>query len=201
MRLVAVAVAVATASLAPSFAVARPFTAGVRAGVHHDQADDDREGNRALGLFGRVGLSPRLSTQLEVHKIAGDAHAADAVTTRTGTLLLVMDLVDVRRGSRLIPTLSFGMGIDRASTGWQDAEGTHFEGGFGLEYRAAEGVTLGVDLRFGGRSVEEAESYDDTLGDDGFCVIPEGCSYPPTSSDLLREGEYRALAVTLGVAF
>jgi len=196
MRIAAAAAAILVAL--PSLAAANPVTAGVSIGSHHDKVDADGEGNRTLGLFGRVGLSKRVSGQLEVMKVDTDEQTWTPTTIRTATLALRLDLVDPAR-SRLVPTISFGAGIDRASTDYDTTDGHHFEGGFGLEYRAAGGFNIGVDLRFGGRSVEQ----DDDVTLDG------GGTPPPETTDLpliydpggLREGEYRALRVTAGIAF
>jgi hypothetical protein len=198
MRIAAVsAVAVYAIVLAALPARANtPITAGVSAGVLHDEVDQDGEGNRTLGLFGRVGFAKRLSGQLEVMKIDTDDATYTATNIRIATLSLRLDLVDPAR-SRFVPTVSFGAGIDRASTDYDTTEGHHFEGGFGLEYRAEGGFTIGVDLRFGGRSVEDEEIYyaDDVRAEDDDIAphIYDGGG--------LREGEYRALRLTAGIAF
>lgn len=192
MRIAAVvAVAIYATVLAALPASANTqVTAGVSAGVHHDESDADGEGNRTLGLFGRVSFAKRLAGQLEVMKIDTDDATYTATNIRTATLSLRLDLVDPAR-SRFVPTVSFGAGIDRASTDYDTSEGHHFEGGLGLEYRAQGGFTIGVDLRIGGRSVEEDEIYyaNDVVA--------------PHDHDLggLREGEYRALRATAGIAF
>lgn len=191
MRIVA-ALVIATL---PSLAAANtPVTAGVSAGVLHDEADADGEGNRTLGLFGRVGFSKRFSGQLEIMKLDTDDATYTATNIRIATASIRLDLVDPAR-SRLVPTVSFGAGIDRASTEYDTTEGHHFEGGVGLEYRAEGGFTIGVDLRFGGRSIDE-EEYELAHGDEA--PPPRPLIYDGGG---LREGEYRALRVTAGVAF
>lgn len=196
MRIAAVsAVAVYALVLAalPSPATANtPVTAGVSAGVLHDEADADGEGNRTLGLFGRVGFAKRLSGQLEVMKLDTDDATYTATNIRIATISLRLDLVDPAR-SRLVPTVSFGAGIDRASTDYDTTEGHHFEGGLGLEYRAQGGFTVGLDLRFGGRSIEQEEIAVPTVEGDVAPHIYDGGG--------LREGEYRALRATAGIAF
>ena len=196
------------ALLAPALAAASPNTAGVSAGVLHDEVDREQDGNRTLGLFGRIAVSPRVAGQLELVKI--DAERDDGLTTRAATALLVFDLAS--RG-RLVPTLLAGLGIDHASDEYGGSEsGRHVEGGLGLEYRAAGGLTVGIDLRIGTRSVEEPEAYPviDRAGrspgvtrpEDTFCGIPEGCTGDDSVAwGALREGEYRALRVTVGIAF
>ncbi len=185
MRIAAV---VALVVLSPSLALARPITAGVNAGVLHDKSDPDGEGNRTLGLFGRLGLAHRVSGQLEVMKIDTNEATYVPTTIRTATALLVFDLVD---HGRLVPTIMFGAGIDRADTSDDSMEGHHFEGGFGLEYRAEGGLHVGVDLRFGGRSVNNDQiAYPATEG--RIYYVPY---------DSLHEGEYRAMRATVGIEF
>jgi hypothetical protein len=188
----------------PSLAAASPVTAGVSFGTHHDKVDSDGEGNRSLGLFGRVGLSRRLSAQLEVMKIDTDEQTWTPTTIRTGTLSLRFDLVDPIK-SRLVPTVSFGAGIDRGTTDYDTTDGHHYEGGLGLEYRAAGGFNIGIDLRFGGRSVEQEIYYADDVPLPGDGTPPPettgGARPLAYDSGGLREGEYRAIRVTAGVAF
>ena len=186
MRLAAVLAVIAL----PSLAAARPITAGVSAGVLHDKVDQDGEGNRTLGLFGRVGFSKRISGQLEVMKIDTDDQYWEPTTIRVATALLVVDLVDK---GRWIPTLKAGAGIDRASTEWDTEEGHHYEGGLGIEYRAEGGLTLGFEFRIGGRSVDEPEYEIQATEGDIAPHIYDGNG--------LREGEYRAARFTLGIAF
>jgi hypothetical protein len=177
----------------PSLATANPITAGVSAGVMHEKVDSDGEGNRTLGLFGRIGLSKQFSAQLEVMKIDTDDATWTPTNIRVGTLSARLDLVDTAK-HRLVPSISFGAGIDRASTEWDTTSGHHFEGGFGLEYRADGGFTIGADLRFGGRSVDEDEAVPTTGGIEGVKpLIYDGGG--------LREGEYRALRLCAGIAF
>lgn len=204
MRIAASVVALLVPIALPSLAAASPVTAGVSVGTHHDKVDGDGEGNRSLGLFGRVGLTRRLSAQLEVMKIDTDEQTWTPTTIRTGTLALRLDLVDPMK-SRLVPTVSFGAGLDRASTEYDTTGGHHYEGGFGLEYRAEGGFAIGIDLRFGGRSVEQEVAYADDL------PLPEDGTPPPETTGGakplvydpggLREGEYRAIRVTAGIAF
>jgi Outer membrane protein beta-barrel domain len=196
-----IAASIVAAVLAlPSLATANPVTAGVTFGSHHDKVDSDGEGSRSLGLFGRVGLTRRLSAQLEVMKIDTDEQTWTPTTIRVGTLSLRLDLVDPIK-TRLVPTVSFGAGIDRASTDYDTTEGTHYEGGFGLEYRAEGGFNIGIDLRFGGRSVEQEVDYANDV-DGTPPPQTEGQPRPLVyDSGGLREGEYRAIRVTAGIAF
>ena len=184
---IAVVVAVLTM---PALAHANPITAGLSVGSHHDKVDSDGEGNRSLGIYGRVGLSARLAGQLEIQKIETDDQTFTPTTIRTATIGLRFDLVDPAR-SRLVPTLAFGVGLDRATTDFDTQHGTHLEGGLGLEYRAEGGFNVGLDLRLGGRTVDGDEVVIQEDAPAAFVFDPGG----------LREGEYRALRVTAGVTF
>jgi hypothetical protein len=180
---------------APSIAAAGPFTAGVSIGSHQDKVDQDHEGNRTLGLFGRFAVAKQLAVQLEVQKIETDEATWEPTTIRTGTASLRLDLL---QKGRLIPTIAFGAGIDRASTEYDTREGHHYEGGFGLEYRADGGFNIGLDLRFGGRSVDQQEAVVNDVNGGGA---------PPSTRPLaydgggLREGEYRAVRLHASVTF
>ncbi|MBL9018853.1 MAG: hypothetical protein JNL83_31995 [Myxococcales bacterium] len=172
----------------PSLAAAGPFTAGVHLGITQSKEDGAAglEPNDTLGLFGRLQLSPRIAGQLEAQKIKTDAGNVDI---RTGTASLVIDLV---AKGRLIPTLAVGMGIDSATTSYgSETNGHHFEGGFGLEYRADGGLVLGGEFRMGGRSLEQSDKVVPLAeGDLAYYVAPS-----------LREGEYRSVRLFLGVRF
>lgn len=193
MRLVHAAVLAAAPLALPAPAHAGPVTAGVSAGVLHDKADGDGEGNRTLGLFGRVDVAPRVAAQLELMKLDTDDATWTPTTIRVGTASLRLALVDPRK-TRFVPTISFGAGLDRASTEYDTTEGHHFEGGVGLEYRAEGGFAIGLDLRFGGRSVENEAVAVPVAEDTGVRpLLYDGGG--------LREGEYRALRLTAGIAF
>lgn len=172
----------------PSVAAARPITAGVALGISHGQDDADDQANSTLGVFARVGLTSRLAAQLEVQRIRMDDTYGAGGDLKTGTALLVVEL---GRTGRLVPTLAVGVGLDRASDDYYGATtGHHIEGGLGLEYRFDGGLTLGADVRVGGRSVDDkVYAYDDKA------VI---ALYAPSP---LEEGEYRSARVTLGVRF
>lgn len=167
----------------PSLASARPITAGV--GLGRIQSERASEGQDTIQLYGRLGFTPRVSGQLELQKI--DV-ASDSATARTGTALLVVDLGS---GRRLVPTILAGIGIDRASDAYGGhARGTHIEGGFGLEYRADGGFTIGADLRLGGRSIEDDVAIQPLYDDSALYYSP-----------LLEEGEYRSARVFAGIRF
>jgi hypothetical protein len=74
-------------------------------------------------------------------------------------------------------------------------DGHHFEGGLGLEYRAQGGLVIGLDVRLGGRSLENSD-----------VVIASPDQSPPIIDDGrfvygVAEGEYRAARLTAGVRF
>ncbi len=176
-------------ALSPTPAAARPITLGIAAGVSHSEVDADTDGHRTLGLFGRVGFSKRVAGQLELVKFDTDDETNyDNTTIRTGTALLVVDLLD--RGE-LVPVLLAGLGIDRAENDYTTTKGTHIEGGLGVEYRSRGGLTIGLDLRLGGRSIEE--TYETQPVD-----VPTIARVAPAR---LQEGEYRAGRITVGVKF
>jgi len=172
----------------PSLAAASPaVTAGLNLGVTQSK-EDGANGNDAsdtIGLYGRVGFSKRLSGQLEVMKISTEE--GSGVTIRSGTALLIADLTT---NSRLVPTIAVGVGLDSASYAYGDStEATHIEGGFGLEYRAEAGLTIGLDLRMGGRSIDQ---------EDKIIAQPAAFRYAPSH---LTEGEYRSGRISVGVRF
>lgn len=172
----------------PSLAAARPITAGLHLGMTQSKEDSTNgvDASNTVGLFGRLGFTKRLAGQLEVMKLGTED--GSGVTIRSGTILVVADLTT---GSRLVPTISAGVGIDSASASYGSAgKGTHIEGGIGLEYRAEAGLTIGLDLRIGGRSLTEQVAYEAAAGDVAY--------YAPSR---LTEGEYRSGRVTVGVRF
>jgi hypothetical protein len=182
----------------PSLAVASPpITAGVDLGLAQSKADGDQgaDATHTLGLFGRVGFTGRLGAQLELSKI--DTGDYSDSTIRKATALLVVEL-----GSRanFYPILLVGIGLDRESSNYgYSRNASHIEGGFGLEYRIPNGLTIGADIRMGGRSIDEEDYAYPTEGGirkDGQTTTI--ASYTPSS---LQEGEYRAARLTLGVRF
>lgn len=158
------------------------MSAGLSLGLAQSEVDaqSERDPDNTLGLFGRIGFTDRLSAQLELART--EPEYTD-YKIRSITTLLVVDL-----GSRgpLVPILLVGVGVDEAQSPYGDTvSGSRIEGGFGLEYRTAGGLTLGADARMGGRSIEQSE--------DPIIAI-----YAPVG---MQEGEYRTARVTLGVRF
>jgi hypothetical protein len=180
------AACVALVLASPVVADAGKLTAGVSVGSSHDQKDDEIgiSGSQTVGLLGRLALTPRLSGQLELMKF--ERQDGSGTTVRTGTALLVVDLT---AHPRWVPTIMVGLGIDRASHDFGASSGRHIEGGFGLEYRATGGFTLGADFRLGGRSVDEE---DQVILDAPTVFIAPG---------RLQASEYRAGRIWAGIRF
>jgi hypothetical protein len=170
--------------LIPALADARPITFGVGLGLTQAEVDADGEPNDTKQLFGRIGLTERVGAQLELMRIEDPS-----VDIRIGTALIVVEL-GTKKG--FVPLMMAGVGLDRASSDYYEAEGTHIEGGFGLEYRAEGGFTIGGDLRLGGRSVEVKGDY--------ILPLQEGVSalWAPTN---MESSEYRSARLYAGVRF
>lgn len=186
-------------TLLPAVAAARPITAGVNLGV--DQSKDSglagEDPNDQVGLFGRIGLTGRLSAQLEISKIRSEDTGLDV---RSVTGLLVVDLT---ASKTFVPILLVGIGADWATADYAACEvcaysaesqsATHIEGGFGLEYRSPGGFTIGADVRMGGRSVD-----DETTVPLDYGRPPQMALFLPRTVD---EGEYRSARLRLGIRF
>jgi hypothetical protein len=172
-------------TLVASAAAARPITIGAAAGITQAKVDANADPSTALSVFGRLGFNRHASAQLELQRIEDDANNANI---RTGTLLVTLDLSD---GKHLVPMVLAGAGIDSATSLYESTSGTHFEGGFALEYRADGGLVVGGDLRIGGRSLDQAAAK----------------TYPVTGttyfapSQPLSDGEYRSARAYVGVRF
>ena len=177
---IAGAILLATFAL-PALADARPITFGVALGRIESENEFDGEADSTKQLFGRIGLTSRLSAQLELQKI----EQTTGPHVRSGTALLVVELGNA--GGKLVPLLVAGLGIDHASSDDYEANGSHKEGGLGLEYRADGDFTIGADVRLGGRSVDEP---------DYACEV---CTlyYP----QYMAEGEYRSARLYAAIRF
>jgi hypothetical protein len=186
MRLALAALAVVAL---PSLADARPFTAGVGIGRSQTKADADGDASDTLQIFGRLSFTKRLGVQLEFQKL--QMPYGDAVV-RSGTVLLVVDLG--QRG-HFVPIMFGGFGGDKFTEAYgYEQNASHKEGGFGLEYRADGGFTMGLDLRIGGRSLDEGEYKAVPLNEDtGTLAI-----YPTAS---LNAGEYRSGRIYAAIRF
>jgi hypothetical protein len=166
----------------PAVVDARPLTFGAGVGRLQAENDWDGEADSTVQLFGRLGLTSRVGGQVELQKIEGSTQA----TVRTATALIV---VEMGTSGHLVPLMFAGLGVDHASNpyGGQE-EGSHIEGGFGLEYRFDGGLSLTADVRLGGRSVDQSET-----------VILDGGGALSLYAPLLIEGEYRSARIGLAI--
>lgn len=157
---------------------------GASAGTWHNEQDADAgvHASGTLGLWGRFSLSKRIAVQAEIARHKADGNCGefctfDAPVIRTYGAMLAVDLRD--RG-QWMPMLLVGAGLDREDGGF-GMKGSHLEGGVGLEYRAEGGFLIGADVRLGGRSI-----------DNGDMILPAVVGG-------MREGEYRAARITMGI--
>ncbi|MDB4964075.1 MAG: hypothetical protein JWP01_4074 [Myxococcales bacterium] len=181
---------------APAAATAGPVTAGVNLGLAQSKIDGESgaDASHTLGLFGRLGFTPRVAGQLELARIQTDEYSS--VDIRSATALLVVELG--ARG-RLVPILVAGIGLASASNSYGGStEAHHIEGGLGLEYRAEGGLTIGADARLGGRTLHQDQdiAYPATGCID--CRVTGIALYAPSN---LQEGEYRSARITVGIRF
>jgi hypothetical protein len=141
-------------------------------------------------LFGRLGLSSRISGQLELSKIDSGSQG----TFHNGTALLTVDL----GAGQLMPMILAGGGIDRGSDFAGATAAHHIEGGLGLEYRASSGFTIGADARIGGRWIDsEPARILPAVAKAPFCPV-DGCVW---TSGGIQAGEYRAVGLYAGIRF
>lgn len=167
----------------PSLAAARPVSFGVGLGRLQAENDWDGEADDTVQLFGRLGLTSRVGAQLELQKIEGSSTA----TIRTATALVVAEL---GQSGHLVPLLFAGLGVDHANDPYgYSQEGSHIEGGFGLEYRFDGGLSLTADVRLGGRSVD----HDETV------ILDTDAARLALYAPLLIEGEYRSARIGLAI--
>lgn len=181
-------------ALASTAAADTKVTIGASAGLFQNKQDAQAgfDSTQTLGLWARAGMTKRLSAQLEISRHQSE-QGCDTCTFGTATDIRVFSgllIVDLTDGGRWVPTLMVGAGFDR-DDGSLPSSGSHLEGGFGLEYRADSGLTIGADARLGGRSIDD----DDTIQVDAANSVR---FVGPTA---MREGEYRAIRLTLGVRF
>jgi len=170
-------------SLAASNAVAGPITVGAGLGVTQDEASSNQDPFSTLSLFGRIALGRSISTELDITKV----NTAQGYSARVITGLLVLDL-----GSNVhwVPQLFAGLGIDRASVGYGDYSGHHFEGGAGLEYRADGGFAIGARFHLGGRSIDSEPA-----------VYPLACCTDLYAPNTLQASQYRSFDLYAGIRF
>jgi hypothetical protein len=178
--------ALALAAALPSLAEARPFSAGVGIGRTQDKANADGDASDTMNIFGRFSFTKRLSAQLEFQKLQQPYD----MTVRSATLLLVVELG--QRG-HFVPIMFGGFGGDKATDSYgYESSGSHKEGGFGLEYRADGGLTMGFDLRLGGRSINDDLKAQPILEGDAIAIYP---------APGLQAGEYRSARLYAAIRF
>ena len=194
--------ALLTVTLLPSVAFARADHRRRQPRARPEQAR--RRGRRRAEPRDRAVRPARVhrSPVRPARAAAGSPTDDTGVDVRKATALLVVDL---GAHGRLVPTLLAGIGMDRAeSTYGGTSEARHIEGGFGLEYRAAGGLTIGADVRMGGRTLHEPGYETQPVYDGGpgyrdcLDACGTGLTYAPST---LREGEYRTARITVGVRF
>lgn len=158
-------------------------------GVTQAEASADyTDANHTLGLFARGRLTRRLSAQLEVTRLATDD---DSTTIRVYSVTATLDLTS---HPHIVPMLLAGTGLDRQSTSYGTyTHAHHFEGGLALEYRADGGFTAGVDVRIGGRSIDEQTAY-------ALDKAPPNATLFAPASDL-QAGQYRSARLYAGIRF
>lgn len=183
MHLPALAAAIATTLSIAAVADARPMSAGVSLGIAQSEQDvGSYDPSNTMGLFGRIGVTSRVSIQLDLART--EPENANAKVRK----ITALGVFDVRTRGNLIPIVFAGIGVDEAETTYGDtASAAHIEAGVGLEYRAPGGVTVGADLRVGNRSLDQTSSDQPIIA----LYAPNG----------LTEGDYRAARITLGVQF
>jgi len=161
----------------------------VNLGVTQAEASADyTDANHTLGLFARGRLTRRLSAQLEVTRLATDD---DSTTIRVYSVTATLDLTS---HPHIVPMLLAGTGLDRQSTSYGTyTHAHHFEGGLALEYRADGGFTAGVDVRIGGRSIDEQTAY-------ALDKAPPNATLFAPASDL-QAGQYRSARLYAGIRF
>ncbi len=178
-------------------AEAGPLSAGVQLGSTSSRAEADagEDASSAYGVYGRLRISPRLSAQLEVGRIDGGPD----VSIRQVTALVLVDIAHLGAARRLVPTVLLGLGVDHASIPSYgiSADAQRVEAGVGLEYRAEDGLTVGLDLRIGERSVEDQATIQPV-----YDVGPGGGGpLDPIGGTPSSNSEFRAARVTVGIRF
>jgi hypothetical protein len=181
--------AIALLAATPTLAAARPITLAAGLGLTQSKVDAAQDPSSTLAVFGRIALNRRVSAGLELQRINTDDSYVDL---RTVTANIVVDLGS---SPHLVPMLLAGAGLDYASYNYgATTDAHHFEGGFGLEYRADGGLVVGGDLRIGGRSIDSDEQVYPLAGTGGGAVA----LYAPST---LHDGEYRSARAYVGVRF
>lgn len=198
-RRAAAAAAVAVLScLAPLAAEANP-TVGVAFGKTQAAGDAQNgdDPNTTVGLFVRGRVARVVSLQAEIAKVQTDASPYSS-TIRTYNAAAVVDLL---RGSQLVPVVLVGAGLDTLSAyGFgSDTVYKHAELGGGLEYRFRNGFVLGADVRIGTRSTDNPPTYAEPVS--GVPLGGAAAGVRAVASEIISDGQYRSARLTLGVHF
>jgi len=164
---------------------AGPITAGASLGLTQSEQAQNVSPDKTLAIYGRIGIVPRLSAQLELAKIDAGDRGFTTADTHAATALAVVDLT----GGRWVPVVLAGIGIANGTLGPNSGEidTHHVEAGLGLEYRAEGGFVVGIDARLGDRTVDSNSTLTPYL-------------YAP-QQPLLADGQYRSVRLAIGIRF
>jgi hypothetical protein len=174
----------AVLAMSTSVSFASPITVGASVGMTQDEVNTGQDPNSSLSVFGRFGLTSRLSAELDITKVGDDSTGTSA---RTVTGFAVFEL---GANPHWVPQIFAGAGIDREALSYGESDGHHFEGGLGLEYRANGGFVVGARLHLGGRSIDSQP-----------LVEPLACCVDYYSNAKLNASEFRTLDAYAGIRF
>jgi hypothetical protein len=173
---------------AASSAAHAGFTVGATLGMTQAEADSNDDANNTMGLYGRVGILPRLAAQLDLNRItSGDT--SNTTDLRQATALAVLDL----GGHNFVPILLAGAGLDWQSDNYSSSNYHHLEVGVGFEYRAIGGFVVGIDARLGTRTLDSSS--------ESYTSPPTAYAHVADAAPDLSEGEYRSVRLTAGFSF
>jgi hypothetical protein len=167
-----------------SVSLASPITVGAGIGITQDEVNTGQDPNSSLSIFGRFGVTSRLSAELDISKVGNDSTGTSA---RTVTGFAVLDLGS---SAHWVPQIFAGAGIDHEDLSYGESDGHHFEGGVGLEYRATGGFVVGARFHLGGRSIDSQPE-----------VVPLACCVDIYSNAKLDASEFRTLDAYAGIRF
>ena len=172
-------------ALAASSAFASPVTIGAGVGATQSRPNANQDPDATLSIFGRLGVSDRLSLELDLTKVGDDSTGTSA---RTATGFVVFDLGSSKTW---VPQIFAGAGVDREqATYGGETDGHHFEGGAGLEYRTTGGFVVGARIHVGGRTIDSQP-----------LVEPYACCDAYYQNSKLPADEFRALDAYAGIRF
>jgi hypothetical protein len=181
--------------LAAPAAFAGSLTVGAALGVTQDGVNASQAPLTTESVFARIGLTQRLSAELDLQKTNQSDTSTDA---RVVTGLVIVDLGSSPLG--FVPQVFVGLGLDRSTTSYSgETDGHHVEVGAGLEYRVAGGLTIGARFHIGQRTVDSAPVVYYPLAE-GDAAVPccGGAGYAPSTQN---DGEFRSLDAYAGIRF